>query len=173
MMAISAAGKPSGNRAYLQMLRSQDATGGWGFAGPGDPDTNSTAVAMQALVASVSDFRSTSLETLTFLRAASYLHDQQGSDGGFSYQRTSDACTGECPSDPNSTAYVIQGLLAAGQDVDDPVWRKGEKGPIEALMSMQGPDGSFRGFSPLIATTQAVPGLLGMSFTCIAAAIAC
>ncbi len=173
MMALRAAGKPAGLQAFLHVLLLQGPTGGWGFAGPDDPDTNSTAVAMQALLSAAAPVPSSPLAALSMFRAVEYLHDQQTGDGAFPYQRTSPFCTGDCPSDPNSTAYVIQALVAAGQNVDGASWQKSGVDPVEALIAMQALDGSFPGFSAIFATVQAVPGLVGKPFVCIAIGAGC
>jgi len=173
MMALRAGGRPSGNLAFTQVFRQQDLLGGWGFAGPRDPDTNSTAVAMQAIIATSRQLIGSPVGTTSLLRAVRYLHGQQNDDGAFSYQRTSHACAGPCPSDPNSTAYVIQALVAAGQDVRAGWWLKNGRDPIAALLAMQRADGSFAGFSPVLATVQAVPGLVAKPFVCIAVPSAC
>jgi hypothetical protein len=175
MMALRAAGKPAGDLAFIQVLLGQGLAGGWAFTNVllDVPDTNSTAVAMQALLAAGGALRGTPLPTVSLLRAVRYLHGQQNTDAAFPYQQTSEFCTGPCPSDPNSTAYVIQALVAAGQNIDGPSWRMGGVKPVNALIAMQAPDGSFPGFSPVFATVQAVPGLLGKPFVCIAAPSTC
>jgi hypothetical protein len=89
-----------------------------------------------------------------------FLHGTQQSDGGFPY-----ALPYGTDSDPNSTAYVIQALVAAGQSLDasGPWDAGGGKTPLTALLSFQNPDnGALQYFgtdSPL-ATYQGVPGLM-------------
>jgi hypothetical protein len=173
MMALAAAARPPGDLPFLQVLRAQQGSGGWGFAAGAPADTNSTAVAIQALLAARGPLASSPLRALAIARAVRYLHGQHNADAGFPFQRTSEFCTGPCPSDPNSTAYVIQALVAAGEGIDGPAWRKGGRTPVQALIAMQAPDGSFPGFSPILATVQAVPGILGKPFLCIAAGTGC
>lgn len=141
--------------AYLKSL-SQSGSGfewgpGWGA------DTNATALALQALIATGEPISSPVVkEGLAYLRAA------QNEDGGFPYQPDSPWGT---ESDANSTAYVIETLRAAGEDPNDTAWSKGANTPISFLLSLQLGDGSFewqRGQgSNLLATEQAVVALLG------------
>lgn len=175
MLGLRAAGAPAGDLAAAQVLRSQDALGGWSWTGlPVDSDTNSTALAVQALLSAGSTATSAAASTAV-LRAIGYLHLQQSDDAGFAYQRVSAFCLGVCDSDPNSTAYVIQALAAARESFDGAGWQKAGRNPVQALIEMQGADGSFAGYGELgkiLATVQAVPGLLGKSFLCIAV-VAC
>jgi hypothetical protein len=173
MMALRASVQPTSSLAFFQVLRQQDSSGGWGFAGPGDPDTNSTSVAIQALQATSGLLHASPLRSRSLLAALKYLHAQQNADGAFPYQRTSQFCASTCPSDANSTAYVIQALVAAGGDPRGGSWRKNGRDPMNALVAMQASNGSFAGVSPLIATVQAVPGLVALPFVCIASARAC
>ena len=85
----------------------------------------------------------------------------QNDDGGFAY-----AVEGSVPgdSDANSTAYVVQALAAAGQDIYSAAWQVNGKGPIDYLLSLRQADGSFAwqaGSGPnLLATQQVIPALL-------------
>jgi len=144
--------------AYLKGL----AQPGSGFEwGPGwGADTNATALAMQALIATGEPISSPLvMDGLAYLRAA------QNEDGGFPYQPDSPWGT---DSDANSTAYVIETLRAAGEDPNGAAWSKGANTPISFLMSLQMDDGSFEWQggqgSNLLATEQAVVALLGRTF---------
>jgi hypothetical protein len=129
--------------------------GGWEW-GPGwGADTNATALALQALVAAGEPISASEVVSgLAFLKAA------QNSDGGFPYTPGPDSA-----SDANSTAYVVQALVAAGEDPLSPTWTISNSHPISYLLSLQLPDGSFE-WQPgtganLLATQQAIPALLG------------
>ena len=102
---------------------------------------------------------------LTFLR------QQQNPDGGFPYQKPCGypACDA---TDVNSTAYVVQALVAAGHDPDGWAWSQHITAtnqitltlhtPLDALLARQSQDGGFAGFSganDLYATVQAVPAV--------------
>ena len=133
------------------------AGGGWEWASGWGADTNATALALQALLAAGEPVTST-----VIVDALAYLKSAQNGDGGFAY-----AVNGGTPgtSDANSTAYVVQALAAAGQDVRSVAWQVGSQGPIDYLLSLQAPDGSFawqvgQGTN-LLATQQVIPALLG------------
>lgn len=149
---------PTAAIEYLKGLAQLD--GGWEW-GPGwGTDTNSTALALQALIAAGEP-----LTSLLVTQGVAYLNAAQNNDGGFPYSPTS---LWETDSDANSTAYVLQALRAAGEDPAGPRWSKGANNPITFLLSLQLPDGSFewqpgQGSSQL-ATQQAVTALLGRPF---------
>lgn len=122
------------------------------------PDTNSSAMAMQGLAA----WGKRPLEAV----AVSSLRAVQSSDGGWPYI----AAAGQA-SDPDSTALVIQGLLAEQQHPQRPEWATATGSPLAALASYQlgctdspADRGAF--FFPgdrtpnVFATVQAVPAML-------------
>ena len=86
------------------------------------PDTNSTAFAVQGLAEWGKFPRSTSV--LPSLRAV------QSSDGGFAFVATKGQA-----SDPNSTALVIQAIIAENSSPNAAIWRKGANSPYTALAS--------------------------------------
>lgn len=125
-----------------------------GFTGP---DTNQTAMAVQALVAVGEAPGSDPL---------AFLADAQGADGGFAYLAGGMV-------DPNSTALVIQALVASGEDPTAAPWATAGGDPVSSLRSWQLLDGDDRGAlaSPfsggaadLFASRQAVWGLLERPF---------
>jgi hypothetical protein len=134
----------------------QQGDGGWEWSPGWGSDTNSTALAMQALIAAGEPTTAPAvISSLNFLDAA------QNDDGGFPYASPD-------TSDVNSTAYVVQALLAAGQDPLSGAWVISGSNPISYLLAMQLPDGSFEwqpgGGANESATRQAVPALLGQPF---------
>lgn len=147
--------------AALEYLRdAQLSNGGWEWQTGFGADTNSTSLALQALIAGGEPITSSLV-----VSALNYLKSAQNDDGGFTYDPTSSWGTA---SDTNSTAYVVQALLAAGQDPTSSDWTVAGNNPISFLLSMQLPDGSFE-YQPgqgsnLLATQQAVPALLGRPF---------
>ena len=143
MIALRIVGEGIPGGAAPRLLANQLADGGWGFGGFSDPDT--TALAMQALVAVNG---SAPANALTYLKA------QQLPDGGWGF--------GE--SNANSTAFVIQALIAANVDPNGADFNKAGKTPLGFLGSQQQQDGSFLGFDPAFATNQAVPALAGRTF---------
>lgn len=133
----------------------QQADGGWEWVPGWGADTNATAVAVQALIATGEPISSsTVISAMAFLKAA------QQSDGGFAYDLAPTA-----PSDGNSTAYVVQALLAAGEDPNGARWTISDTTPIRYLLALQLADGSFQWQAGLganqLATQQAIPALLG------------
>ncbi len=140
---------PPGAVRFLESRQTVD--GGWAFSGEtgaGDADTNTTAVAVQALLA----VGGTDAGVLR--RAQGYLASQQNPDGGYPYQKGGENGS---ESDANSTAYVIQALTALGADTAR---------PMAFLASLQNPSGAFKYQASQPednagATYQAVPALLG------------
>jgi hypothetical protein len=134
-------------------------TGGWEWQAGFGADTNTTAIAVQALIAAGQPTTTTAVvDALAFLKTA------QAESGGFVY----DPRTPEYGADANSTAYVIQALLAAGEDPTGDAWMVAGLTPVRFLLGLQLADGSFEWQpntgSNLIATAQAVPALLGQSY---------
>ncbi|MHB8219104.1 MAG: prenyltransferase/squalene oxidase repeat-containing protein, partial [Acidimicrobiales bacterium] len=132
------------------------------FAGP---DTNSTSVAVDGLAAQGALAPSVAGGALSFLTAG------QDADAGWSYYPNSASTPGT--TDPDSTALVIQALVALGVSPQSPSLVKGTADPVSALLSFQLTSGSGAGgfFYPpapapanLLATYQAVPALAGLTF---------
>ncbi len=134
-------------------------SGGWEWQSTFGADTNTTALAIQALVAAGQPTSTATIQNgLTFLATA------QNDDGGFTYDPASIFST---DSDADSTAYVVQALVAAGEDPTAARWTQGGNTPIDYLLARQLPDGSLEwqagtGTNQL-ATQQAIPALLGES----------
>jgi hypothetical protein len=149
---------PSKAVQHLKSLAQPD--GGWEWAPGWGSDTNSTALALQALVAAGEP-----PDSATVAQGLAYLKSAQNTDGGFPYDPASPSDTA---SDANSTAYVLQALRAARADPTGADWSNGQDNPVSFLLSLQRPDGSFEwrkgtGASPL-ATQQALVALLGRTF---------
>lgn len=145
----------------VQYLRNaQQPNGGWEWQAGFGSDTNSTALALQALVSIGEPVTSS-----TIISGLAYLKSAQNADGGFTYDPTSPWGTA---SDTNSTAYVVQSLLAVGHDPITGTWAVTSSNPISYLIGMQLPDGSFEYQKGLganqVATQQAIPALLGRPF---------
>ena len=131
----------------------QDTSGGWGFASDVTPDSNTTAICIQAQIAG----GRTNLDAaLDFLRAI------QNDDAGWTFQKPSDFGT---ESDAYSTAVVIMALNAAEQNLAD--WNH----PEERLREFQTAEGAFANpddILPLLATSAALPALTGRSLLDVA-----
>lgn len=165
MLALANAGAevPAAAVEWLESVQIED--GSWSFDGSTDAgagDTNSTALAIQALTAG-----GVAPDSQAINSALDYLHGQQNEDGGFPYVKPSDFGT---ETDANSTAFVIQGLLAAGENLAD--WAGGDGAtPVDALLALQIEDsGAFnwkleQPGANLLATVQAIPALANMPLT--------
>jgi len=170
LAALTAAGVT--NPAGSGWLTSQQcADGGWMSyradtsvaCTPADPntfsgeDTNSTALAIEGLVA---QGVSIPVSPLTVL------HGLQSTDGGFGFFGGT--------SDPDSTAVVLQALLAFGEDPASVSWSAGSANPYTALVGFQlgcataTPGAFFFGTASsganMFATLDAVPAVAGKPF---------
>ena len=116
---------PVSATAYLhaQML----VGGGWEWAPGWGADTNSTALGLQALMAA-----GESKTTPAVLAALAFLHTTQNADGGFPYAPGPVAA-----SDTNSTAYVVQALIAVGEDPAGADWTVNGQTPVDYLLGLQ------------------------------------
>ncbi|MEW5719951.1 MAG: prenyltransferase/squalene oxidase repeat-containing protein [Chloroflexota bacterium] len=143
---------------YLKNL--QQSNGGWEWSPTWGTDTNTTALALQALVAT-----GESVSSAAITNGLAYLKSTQNADGGFPYDPASPWGNA---SDADSTAYVIQAILAAGQDPTASAWQMGGNDPYSFLLSLQLADGSFEwqsgSGSNQLATVQSVVALLGRPF---------
>jgi len=145
--------------------------GGWRSYGGStcdgdDADSNSTAFAVQALI-SVSN----TTYSGEIADAIGYLDAVQEADAGFAYQPA-------YASDPNSTALVVQAIVAAGGNPTSATWQKssGALNPYTSLLSWQigcaasaSDIGAFAspwssGSPDPLATQQAVWGVAGTPF---------
>jgi hypothetical protein len=153
ILALHAAGEPVLPEAVRGLVGVRLDDGSYAFDAsrePGSGDSNTTAVAVMALVsAGAGDEIGDSL---------AYFRSTQNTDGGWTYQKPS--AFGEA-TDANSTALVTQALVASGENLES--WGD----PIAALESLQQPDGAlaFNAETPgdnLLATIQAVPALAGV-----------
>jgi hypothetical protein len=140
------------SEADLTVLKGDELPDGcWEFVEGYGCDTNSSAIAVQALIGA-----GVSASDASIQKAVAYFAASQNPDGGFPYAVPGD-------SDANSTSVVIQALTAAGEDVDAAVWRKSGGTPMEALLALQdSATGAFTysGADNAYATYQAVPALL-------------
>ncbi|HVB64448.1 MAG TPA: prenyltransferase/squalene oxidase repeat-containing protein [Nitrolancea sp.] len=157
ILALSAAGQTVPAATVTALEQHQAADGGWAFTGEteaGKADSNTTAIVVQALVASGHGSSS------TIPPAMKYLAGLQDAAGLYAYQPA--AAGAPLLGDANSTALVIQALLATGNAVDSAAVAK----PLAALDKMQNSSGAlfFQQGTPadnLLATEQALPAFAG------------
>jgi iron complex transport system substrate-binding protein len=140
----------AGTAAYLESKQMAD--GCWEFADGMGCDTNTTALAVQALVVAGVDPADAPIQAVL-----TYFESAQNADGGFPYLAPGD-------SDANSTAFVLQALVAADEDVNaGGPWEESGKTPLQALLGFQDDaTGAFTRFGQdnAYATYQAVPAIL-------------
>jgi len=152
MLGLAAAGEsipPSATQALRDLQNVDDGswTDAWGFDKPG-----STGLALQALTAAGVPDTDVSVVSGTLS-----LKSQQNAEGSWDAFGSPSA---------NSTAYAMQGLLAAGEDLVVDEWLKDGYSPYDALATLQKIDGPFvlAGSDNDFATLQAVPALLGVPY---------
>jgi hypothetical protein len=159
VLAVSTLGDIFQQAGIDAILAAQTPEGSWGFNGDptaGTGDSNSTALAIQALVAADGD-RAAIDRGLDYLRSL-----QNAEDGTMSYDSLS---VGDPGGDANSTALAIQAFIAAGED--PATLEHGDL--LTALLTFQNESGAFQ-FQPafpddsLLATAQAVPALFLAAF---------
>ena len=161
------------NSAAAWLTSQQCSTGGWtlpdqalnscsGSPALGlGPDTNTTALAVMGLEAEGD------LSTAARTAALQFFTGAQNADAGWGYEPSGS------PSDPDSTAMVIQALQSMGVAASSPSLAKGTSTPLGSLESFQltsGADaGAFStpwapGSPSTLATYQALPALAGAVF---------
>lgn len=151
--------------ATLTLIRNaQEAAGGWDYSGDSagnDADTDTTALAIQALVAA--KVTKTDADLVSGLR---YLAANQTAGGAWQSFGSND---------PNSTATAILAITAAGFDATTPCWRNTVSpglsanpygNPVNWIRTQQAVDGHIASandaFPPVntFATTQSVQALM-------------
>lgn len=159
LLALASVGQTVPVTAVAALETFQLPDGGWSYDGTAETgsDTNTTALAVQAFIATKSG-------TAALQKAQQYLVSQQNADGGFPYSKASSFGS---DSDANSTANVMQALVALG--VDPNTLKQGDNTPLSALVHFQNDNGAFRyqdayPDDSALATAQAVPALLLKAF---------
>lgn len=159
MLGTAALGQTAPESASAALLAQQQANGGWEWQAGFGADTNTTALAVQALIAA-----GATPDDPAIAAALDFFASAQQADGGFVY----DPAAPQFGSDANSTAYVIQALVAAGEDAAGARWTADGATPYDFLLGLQQPDGSFvwQAGTPanLLATAQAVSALLNRPY---------
>lgn len=156
ILALSQASGEAPPEAIQGLLRARQPDGSYAFDGamfPGSGDSNTTSLAAQALLIAGAGEEA--------VPSFAYFRQTQNPDGGWTYQKPS--LYGEA-TDANSTALVVQALLAGGQDLQQ--WGN----PVASLLALQQVSGAlaFNGDTPgdnALATLQAIPALAGVDLT--------
>lgn len=132
--------------------------GAWAFladAAPGDGDSNTTALAIQAVVATGD------VEDPAIAAGLAYLDTTRAGAGGYAFEPAAEGSP--VVADANSTALVLQARLASLVPVEDPDFQQ----DAAALAAFQNESGQFRYTDDppednLFATVQAVPAIAGL-----------
>ena len=129
------------------------------FAGP---DTNTTSVAIEGLVAQGA------LTPSAKALATTYFTTGQDSDGGFGYYANVANALGNANSDTDSTSLVVQALTAMGLSPTSAQFSVSGSNPISFLNTQQITTAgssfgefNYQGTPSLLATVQAVLGVIG------------
>jgi len=161
VFSLRAAGRSAGDPlvrdAAHWLARQQNGDGSFSFAARGAAagDVDDTAAALQALVDAGERAGG------VVVRGAGYLVRAQDADGGYAQQPGG-------ASNAQSTAWAIQGLIAAGRNVRA-VRRRGGRSPLEYLEALIAPNGSVQytwtsAQTPVWVTAQALVALAGRTF---------
>lgn len=168
LLAIKAMGVQPPAAAIDRLIALQLRDGGWSFDGAAatGSDTNTTSLAVMALAG-----HARAADALSAART--YLRGQQNPDGGFPYSQTS--AFGNA-SDANSTAAVVQAILALGEDPNAAPWRQGDATSLKALVAFQNQSGAFRYQDAMpddnaLATYQAIPAIAGKTLPVVSTTI--
>ena len=142
ILALRQAKGPVRRSTVRYLLRRQGRSGGWSWYAGGQPDSNDTAAAIEAL-------RAAGVRGKPIRRGLGYLRRLQNRDGGFEL-------TPGRGSDAQSTAWAIQAFVAAR--------RPPPSGSLAYLRRLRRPDGSFRyskryATTPVWVTAQVLPAL--------------
>jgi len=155
MLALVRSGVAVPASAVDALERLQARSGGWAFSGGDKVDVDTTALAVQALIAAGRPANRGAAG-----RGLGYLHSLQNPDGGFPYQSPSEYGT---ESNVNSTALVAQAIIASGDQPES--WAAARGNPLSYLVRMANASGAL-GFQAsfsddnVLATAGAIPALL-------------
>jgi hypothetical protein len=177
LQALAAAGVQAPPATISWLRKQQCADGGWT-----DPDTTTTPCAYDGSLFYGDDTNTTSeavqglaaqkgINTAVEVGAVSFFKTGQDDDGGWGFYTSLDI-PGQT-SDPNSTALVMQALLAMGIAPDYYLFDVGANTPTALLLTFRVSSGANSGafyfpgesntFGDLSATTQVPPTLMAVS----------
>lgn len=160
VLALIEAGRPIPAAVLPALLGQQRPDGGWGWGIETTPEDGfSTSSDLDTTVRTLQTLRGLGLPSShpAFARALHYLRSLQNDDAGWGLQNG--------PTNTNSTALAIEGILAAGWDPETPAFQRNDRTPLVVLLSLQDATGAFiyrpgAEESRFMATLDAVPALL-------------
>jgi energy-coupling factor transport system substrate-specific component len=165
ILALRAAGTRVPARTVRWLAGQQDRDGGFNFlTAPGASDVDDTGAALSALAGAGrpdgGGQRPAGVGRHVLLRAVAYIRSAQNADGGFGQEPGS-------PSNAQSTAFAVCGLIAAGVD-PSALHRHRARSPLAYLRSLVQPSGAVdysRGNAqtPVWVTAQVAVALAGRS----------
>jgi hypothetical protein len=145
-LSLSGITIPEESIQYLTQAQAED--GSWGA---GDPDT--TALAVTALLST----HRVVAQSDSIQNALMYFHNTQADSGGWKPSWDTD------PLNADSTGWIIQALISAGEDLRGQSWMKDPNNPMDALEGLQKEDGSIGGtYANTYSTAEAIIGLSGI-----------
>jgi energy-coupling factor transport system substrate-specific component len=154
VLALRAAGALPPARTLAWLVAQEDRDGGFNYDTTGSPsDVDDTGAVLEALAGD-----STARAVRARSRAVAFIERRQDSDGGF-------AASPGAGSNAQSTAWAVQGLIAAGTD-PGALHRRGAPSPLAYLRSLITPDGHVRyargsDQTPVWVTAEALMALAG------------
>ncbi|HEY8303736.1 MAG TPA: prenyltransferase/squalene oxidase repeat-containing protein, partial [Solirubrobacteraceae bacterium] len=156
ILALRAAGESAGSPvvggAARWLARQQNPDGGFGYGGRGSaPDVDDTAAALQGVVAASVPAGPVVSQAVAFLART------RNADGGYPQERGGE-------SNAQSTAWAVQGLIAAGGD--PAALTGGGRSPLDYLNALVASNGSVRYSyaseqTPVWVTAEALAALAG------------
>ena len=154
LASVAVGGAHTADFASL-LSKAQLADGSWEFGAGQGGDTNTTALAVQALAAAGG------ADSSGLQKALGFLQKGRAANGGYTYTPAADPDT-NVP-DANSTALVVQAEIAAGIDQHSDAFRQ----DAAALAAFQNASGQFRYADAqpddnLFATVQALPAIAAL-----------
>jgi energy-coupling factor transport system substrate-specific component len=164
VLALRAAGVAVPAKTLTWLVRQGDQDGGFNFAtATAVSDVDDTGAALEALAGAPGPSADRAR-----VRAVRFIHGQQDHDGGF-------PASAGAGSNAQSTAWGIQGLIAAGVD-PGMLHRDGAPSPLQYLESLIAPDGHVRysrssDQTPVWVTAEALMALDGQPLPIGAVAI--
>lgn len=163
ILGLRASGESVPTKAVQTLAERINPDGGWGYSVGFNSEVDNTGLILQALIAGGASITSTEV-----ISGVQFLRSLQNDDGGFPVDKLT---PNEEPgaSNANSTAFAVQGLLAAEVDPLSLTRSITATNPISYLLSLQMPDGGFKWMasdtsSNVFATQQVIPALSGKAF---------